>query len=110
MSRRRFAIAALLALSASLSGCWVIEEIDKGQKWMDDHSDKSKKKPEEAAPATAVAKPGALDAYFRQQDEEGTTKSFTPGQMSEGIVACKLGRSTQFMKKEDCAARGGRSS
>jgi hypothetical protein len=109
MSRRRLPIALLLALSASLSGCWVIEEIDKGQKWMEDHSDKSKKKDDAAAPTATVAKPGALDAYFREQDEEGSTKSFTPGQVSEGIVACKLGGSTQFMKKEDCAARGGRS-
>lgn len=108
MPRRLPALAALLALAAPLSGCWVIEEIDRGSKWMDDHSAKNKKAEDEPAKAAAPQK-GALDAYFREQDEEGTAKSFAPGQVSEGIVACKLGGSTQFMTKENCAARGGRS-
>jgi hypothetical protein len=103
----------LLLLAAPLSGCWVIDEIDRGSKWMDDHKDrKGEKEAAAAAEADTAAqgtKAGGLDAYIRAQEAKGATKTFTPGQVSEGIVACKLGRSTQFMTREACAARGGRS-
>jgi len=113
MSRRLRWIACVLALSAPLSGCWVIDEIDRGSKWMDDHSEKGAKeraaaKAEADAPAQGQ-KAGGLDAYIRAQDEKGKTKTFTPGQVSEGIVACKLGGSTLFMTRDACAARGGQS-
>jgi hypothetical protein len=113
MSRRLLWIAGLLALSISLSGCWVIEEIDRGSKWIDDHSEKAAKDKaaaeEDADAPKQAAKPGALDDYFKGQDKAGSTKTFTPGQVSEGIVACELGGSTQFMTRDACAARGGRS-
>jgi hypothetical protein len=109
MSRRLAALAVLIALALPLSGCWVIDEIDKGQKLMDDHSDKSKqkKKDEEEATAKVASQKGALDAYFRKQDEKGATKTFSPGQVSEGIVACKVGSRVEFMTKDNCAAKGG---
>jgi hypothetical protein len=113
MSGRALAFACLLLLAAPLSGCWVIEEIDRGSKWMDDHSEKgAKAKAAAKAEADAAAetkKEGALDAYFAEQEQHGGTKTFTPGQVSESIVACKLSGSTQFMTREACAARGGRS-
>jgi hypothetical protein len=110
MRRRLLAFAATALLAPPLSGCFVIDEIDKGQKFLDDHSPKAKKKvetdDEKAAPV--AGKKGAIDAYFRAEEEDGTTKSFAPGEVSEGIVACKLAGSTQFMKRENCSARGGR--
>lgn len=108
MLRRVLAIACVLLLAAPLAGCWVIEEIDKGSKWMDDHSAK-KKEPESAPKLPGV--PGNKDSvsdYFAGEEKAGTTKTFAPGTVSEGIVACKLGGSQQFMKREQCAARGGR--
>jgi hypothetical protein len=112
MQRRALAIACLLWLAASLGGCWVIDEIDKGQKFLDEHSPKAAKEKtetEEKAAAGAAKNPHAVDAYFAAEAKQGTTKTFTPGQVSEGIVACKLGRKTEFMTRENCAARGGRS-
>jgi len=113
MPGRFLALACLLLFAAPLSGCWVVDEIDRGSKWMDDHKDKKgKTEPDAGAEAETAArgtKAGGLDAYIRAQEEKGATKTFTPGQVSEGIVSCKLGGSTQFMTREACAARGGRS-
>jgi hypothetical protein len=110
MQRRLLSLACALLLALPLSGCFVIDEIDKGQKVMDDHTPKKKEAEPEETAAPVAGKKGAIDAYFREEEEEGTAKSFSPGQMSEGIVACKLGGSTQFMTRENCAARGGQSS
>jgi hypothetical protein len=112
MPGRFLALACLLLLAPPLSGCWVIDEIDSGSKWMDDHSPKGAKAETDEADAEAAVnskKSISLDAYFTDQDKKGATKTFTPGQVSEGIVACKLGGSTQFMTRDACAARGGRS-
>jgi hypothetical protein len=105
MRRRLPALFCLALLAPSLSGCWVVEELDKGKKLMDDHSPKPKAE-KEAPVAKQVG--GALDGYFGAEEKEGTTKTFAPGQVSEGIVGCKLGGKLQFMKREECAARGGR--
>jgi hypothetical protein len=108
--RRLLALACVASLALPLAGCFVLDEIDKGSKVMDDHSagaGKRKKEEADAQVAAPVGKKGAVDAYFRAEEEDGTTKSFAPGEVSEGIVSCKLGGSTQFMKREDCAARGG---
>lgn len=114
MPRRLLPFVCLWLLSAPLCGCWAMDEIDKGEKWMDDHSEvqakaaKEKENAKDQAPGPAPAG-RVLDAYFSSQAKEGKTHTITPGQVSEGIVACKLGRSTQFMTRENCAARGGNS-
>jgi hypothetical protein len=76
----------------------VLDEIDRGQQLMEEHS------PQEAEQAEEEKKVAATP----QRKGSGKTRTFTPGQVSEGIVACKLGGSTQFMTRENCAARGGR--
>jgi hypothetical protein len=111
MPRRLTALLCLVLLALPLGGCWVIEELDKGQKLMADHSEKKQPDEGEKAPTAKVGGgKGALDQYFGAEEKAGTTKTFTPGEVSEGIVACKLGGTTQFMKRENCAARGGHSS
>lgn len=112
---RILAALCVLVLSAPLAGCWVIDELDSGSKLMDKHSAKAAndKKAAEAAAASAaapVAKKGAVDAYFQKEAQEGTTKTFTPGTLSKDIVACHVGKSVEFMKREQCAARGGHAS
>ncbi|HEY8120766.1 MAG TPA: hypothetical protein VII78_05565 [Myxococcota bacterium] len=97
MFRRILPFACVLLLTAPLTGCWVLDEIDRGQQLMEEHSPKEDEKPEEK---TVAATP--------QRKGSGKTRTFTPGQVSEGIVGCKLGGSTQFMTRENCAARGGR--
>lgn len=112
MTRRALMLALTLVLSAPLYGCWVIDELDSGKQILDEHSakgseEKAAEKGKAGAAATAAGGKDAVDTYFRNEAEDGTTKTFTPGSMSEGIVACKLGGSTQFMTRENCAARGG---
>lgn len=107
MPRRFLATLCAVALALPLAGCFVLDELDQGSKIMDEHSKGAKKKDEEAA-APVAGKKGAIDAYFREEEEDGTTKSFAPGEVSEGIVSCTIGGSTQFMTRQDCAARGGR--
>ena len=111
--RQIFALACLVLLSLPLGGCWVIDELDSGKKLLDDHSKKPKKgeeeQAEEATKAAKSRKPGGrIDAYFTAEEKAGTVKSFAPGEVSDAIVSCKLGGGTQFMKREECAARGGR--
>ncbi|HEU4428198.1 MAG TPA: hypothetical protein VFT98_05560 [Myxococcota bacterium] len=115
MIRRVLPLVFLVILSAPLAGCWVLDELDSGKKIMDAHSAKSpgEKEADAKKPGAAASAPGgkdAVDTYFRGEEEDGTTKTFAPGSMSEGIVACKLGGSTQFMTRENCAARGGQAS
>ncbi len=112
MARRALAFACALMLAAPLAGCFVIDELDKGSKIMDQHGGGKAKAAQEPAASTAapVGKKDAIDAYFKKEEEEGTTKTFSPGTVDESIVACKLAGSVQFMKREQCAARGGRSS
>jgi hypothetical protein len=110
MLRRLLALACVAALALPLAGCFVLDEIDKGSKIMDDHSagaGKRKKEAAESEVAAPVGKKDAVDAYFRAEEEDGTTKSFAPGEESEGIGTCRLGGQEQFMKREECAARGG---
>lgn len=116
MARRLIALLCTIALAAPLAGCWVVDEIDKGSKLMEQHSAvQNKKKKEEsaeaaAAPAVPAGSRHAVDDYFRNEEEDGTTKTFSPGTMSKDIVSCKVGGSVQFMKREQCAARGGSTS
>ena len=108
MQRRLLRIACALLLLAPLAGCWVFSELKSGQEKMEKYSAKHDDPKEEDQKAPAVAgKKGALDAYFKGEEEDGTTQTFSPGSVSKDIVGCKLGGSVQFMKKEDCAARGG---
>ena len=108
MRRRLPAFVCVLLLTAPLGGCWVIDEIDSGQKLMADHSPKAADAKAEGNPEGATAQTGSpLEAYERAQAKAGKTRTFTPGQVDEGIVACKLGGKLQFMTRENCAARGG---
>ena len=106
---RRFHLARGLLFVSLLtsSGCWVLNELDNGSKLLDQHSGKAKAKAKEAeeeeATSQVVAKKGAIDAYFKQEEEDGTSKSFSPGEMSGDIVSCHIGKSVQFMTKTNCA-------
>lgn len=100
---RNLRVLGFVLLTAALSGCWVLDELDEGNKKMDLYT---AKKPE-AAPAEEVRAapkgPRAAD-YFASQKN---ARTLTPGTVSSGIVSCKLKSGTQFMKQEDCINRGG---
>lgn len=100
----RMRIFGVALLAIALSGCGVLDELEEGNKKMDLYT---KKKPEAEQPADAPGSPRKrmrASEYFANQKNP---KTFTPGTVSDDIVSCKLGGGTQFMKKTECASRGG---
>ena len=107
----------LIALLASLcQGCFVLDEIDKGQQLMDQHSpgarkQAAKRKEAEEAPRSARAgakqEEGTLDGlkkWWKKKREPAPPKR----DPDDGVVRCQIGRTTQFTRKSDCTLRGGR--
>jgi hypothetical protein len=103
MAFRTFGIAVL---AASLSGCWVLDELDAGSKKIDMYTAKggAKAAEEEAAAAPPARKRQRIGDYFANQKN---ARSLTKGQLPGDIVNCKTGAGTQFMKQSECIQRGG---
>jgi hypothetical protein len=101
----RMRIFGVALLAVALSGCWVFDELNEGNKKMDLYM---KKKPDAEADAAAATagRPRAPRAteYFANQKN---ARTLTPGTVSTDIVGCKLKSGTQFMKATDCVNRGG---
>jgi hypothetical protein len=101
----RLRIFGVALLAVALAGCGILDELEEGNKKMDLYM---KKKPDAEEPADGPAAPARkrmrASEYFANQKNP---KTFTPGTVSDDIVSCKLGGSTQFMKKTECASRGG---
>ena len=90
-------------LAAALSGCWVLKELDEGNKKIDMYTAKKPDAaPEEEAPT--ARKGPRVGEYFANQKN---ARTLTPGQLSGEIVSCKLKGSNQFMKTTECVNRGG---
>ena len=109
MTKRLRGFTAVLIASVALSGCWVFDEMDSGMEKIDKYaaSNAGRSKSKDAAKPEVAAHEDSVDEYFRKENEAGTTRTISPGQVSEGIVKCRLGGATQFMTKDACAARGG---
>jgi hypothetical protein len=103
MRARTLAALALTCLAALVvaSGCFVADELDASDAVLDSIS----KRP------TAAKK--AEDAKKGSGEEDSTTnwwknaRSINPGEGSSDLVRCQLGASSQFMRSDDCRARGG---
>jgi hypothetical protein len=105
----RMRVAGVALLSAALSGCWVMDELDAGSKKMDRFTSKgaapAEAEPAEELPAPAAGgKPQRIGEYFASQKN---TRTLTKGQLPGDIVSCKLDGATQFMKQSECLSRGG---
>jgi hypothetical protein len=102
MILRAFGIALL---TLGLSGCWVMDELDKSSKKIDMYTGKSAEKAQEEEPVVLPkGKRQRLGDYFANQKN---ARTLTKGQLPGDIVSCKLGSSTQFMKQSECLHRGG---
>ena len=92
----------------------MLDEIDKGQELMDQHSPRAREqaaKREEASatPRSASAKQeeGTLDGlkkWWKKKREPAPPKR----DPDDGAVRCQIGRTTHFTRKSDCMLRGGR--
>ena len=92
----------------------MLDEIDKGQQLMDQHSPRAREQAAErekadAAPRSAGAKQeeGTLDAlkkWWKKKSEPAPPKR----DPDDGAVRCQIGKTTHFTRKSDCILRGGR--
>jgi hypothetical protein len=104
----------LVAFLASLcQGCFVLEEIDKGQKILDQHSAGARAKAAQQEEAQASRGAGAkqeegtlegLKKWWAKQREPAPAKR----DPDDVVVRCQIGRSMHFTRKSDCMLRGGR--
>ncbi len=117
-----FRLAAILLSSLWLSGCFITEEIRKGDALIEQHSVgwREKKKSmqqaeEEAAKAEAEAQShparntgpgvkGRLSDWWHETVDEKPVKA----DPNDKIVSCKIGGKLQFLRESDCQLRRGR--
>ena len=117
-----FRLVAILLSSLWLSGCFVLEEMRKGDALIEQHSvgwREKKKAMGEAEEETAKAEaetqrhqvrnsgPGVKDKlsdwWHETVDEEPVTVD-----PNDKLVSCKLQGKVQFVRKSDCEIRRGR--
>jgi hypothetical protein len=102
----RLRLAGIALLAAALSGCWVLDELDAGNKKIDMYTSKGMavEEVEELPEPAPSGKRQRIGDYFANQKN---TRTLTKGQLPGDIVRCKLGAGTQFMKQAECLSRGG---
>ena len=116
-----FRLAAILLSSLWLSGCFVAEEIRKGDALIEQHSvgwrnkkERVEQAEEEVAKAEAEAEnnqarntgpdtKSKLSKWLRETIEEEPVKA----DPSDKIVSCTIGGKLQFLRKSDCEIRRG---
>ena len=91
-------ICAFLAYSTT--GCFVVEELDRGMKFMEEHT-APEPEPEETEEAPKAAAKSGSD-YWQN------SRTISPGAGgNSNVVSCNLRGQVQFMKRDDCTNRGG---
>lgn len=118
-----FRLASILLSALWFSGCFIADEIRKGDSLIEQHSvgwrEKKKgieKAAEEAAKAEAAeeteraqnAGPGVKDKlsdWWRETVDEEPAKTNS----NDKIVSCRIGGKVQFLRESDCQIRRGRS-
>lgn len=100
------------------SGCFVLDEIDKGAAIMDQHASQerreaeAKKKAEEKKEAEEggsllgdlQGQVANLGGWLGEATEEGPPER----DPSDTVVRCQIAGRTQFLRKSDCRVRGGK--
>ena len=104
------ALAGLLC-----NGCFVLEELNKGEAILETHSPTARRQAAEAKKREAemAANPKGKDtptAQERAQAWWGKAQVLAPGSMNSisGIARCQIAGRVQFLSKSDCQLRGGR--
>jgi hypothetical protein len=92
---------ALLGLCVGMSGCFVFDELDAGEKIMEQNAPAQPA----AAPAQPAAAPQAGAGWWASAKSLGDAPAATG---NNAAVACTIGGSTRFMRRSDCLSQGGR--
>ncbi len=93
-----------------LCGCFVLEEIDAGMTFMEEHSPEETK---EEPPERSWSRSSETARSSRRESEDwwSRARSLAPGTTTEAssdIVRCEVGSSVQYTNRTDCKLRGGR--
>ena len=110
--RLRMRLIALALVAQLASGCFVFDELDKGEKLMDENSGKlqAKKKAEEAAAAAKAAPGKAANPNEKKKSWWETARSISAEDKAptdDPHVRCKVGGKELFMVQSDCVTQGG---
>ena len=90
-------------------GCFVLDEIDAGQKEMNRYDGKGATKDAgEAAPAAGKSETASPKERMRQWWNSARTFSPRADDAKSDVVSCKLGGTLRFMSQSDCTNSGGR--
>ncbi len=117
-----FRLAAILLSSLWLSGCFVADEIRKGDALIEQHSvgwrkkqERTKQAEEEAAKAEAETQnhqarnPGpGVKSKLSQWWLETVAEEPVKADPNDKIVSCTIGGKMQFVRQSDCDLRRGR--
>jgi len=95
-------------MALSLCGCFVVDEIEKGQEIMKAHSPNPE--PEKAGASKSAAAPKSarerLAEYYAEQRAKASSSSGS-SDPADSIGRCRVGGSTEFLRRSDCKIRGG---
>lgn len=120
---RARALAAAGAVALLCSGCFVLDELEEGQKRMEQDSParSSSESPEPEAPGGARTGPGFLERAqsaigrvpgalrdLAGMGASGSGGGQQPRDPAEHMVRCEVDGSLIFTRRIDCEARGGR--
>jgi len=86
-------------------GCFAFDEIDSG---LADMKRKAAARRGEKPPPTLAAKPAQEKARPSSSEWWRTARTLSSRLQDPTIVRCHLRGTTQFMRRNDCEARGGR--
>ena len=109
----RLRVCALLLVAVLGSGCFVLDELDKGNEILDSHSPtRSKAAQGKAAAANPAAKPGdpAQDPKAREKAWWQSARSLSRADekpSEDPSVRCRLGGGIRFTRQSDCLTQGG---
>jgi len=110
--RPRLRLLALALAAQLVSGCFVFDEIDNGNKMMEQNSGKlQQEKKAEAAAAKAGTKPGAPAEGEKKKSWWETARTISKEDKAptdDPHVRCKLEGKERFMLQSDCVTQGGR--
>ena len=122
LMRLRLRLVALALVAQLASGCFVFDEIDKGNKELDAHSPTrnkaAKEKEAKATAAAAAAQPGAKGKDGKPLDPKERSRLWWQSAHSLSTaekeptdnphVRCKISGKERFMLQSDCASQGGK--
>lgn len=106
-------LALAIAAAFLLSGCFVWEELEKGEAILDAHSpNRNKRMKEEEEARAAAEKEKQPTASEKMAEWWDSAQSLGPRSddtaSADPMVNCQLSGGSRFTRRSDCLARGGR--